>query len=59
METHGNVFRDREESGPVLFLPCMQAHIHTHARFPRKTGLLPSIIKNAFSVELAAYVRKI
>lgn len=65
METYGNVFRDREESGPVLFLPCVQAHIHTHTHshahthFPRKMGLLPTIIKNVFSMELAAYVRKI
>ena len=45
METYGNVFRDREESGRVLFLPCVQAHIHTHTHFPRKMVLLPSIIK--------------
>lgn len=48
METYGNVFRDREESGPVLFLPCVRTHIHTHTHthtFPARWFWLPGIIK--------------
>lgn len=56
----GNIWKCFQRQGRVWFcavLPCVHAHIHTH--FPRKMGLLPSIIKNVFSVELAAYERKI
>lgn len=31
METCGNVFRDREEPGPVLFLPCTHTYTGTHS----------------------------
>lgn len=42
MQTYGNVFGDREESGLVLFLPI---YTHTCTLFPRKMVWLPSIIK--------------
>lgn len=42
MQTYGNVFGDREESGLVLFLP---SYTHTCTLFPRKMVWLPSIIK--------------
>lgn len=42
MQTYGNVFGDREESGLVLFLPI---YTHTCTHFPRKMTWLPSIIK--------------
>lgn len=42
MQTYGNVFGDREESGLVLFLPI---YTHTYTLFPRRVVWLPSIIK--------------
>lgn len=53
METYGNVFRDREESGPGLFLPYMC--ICTSQR----GASVPEHYLKMFFMELTARVGKI